>query len=547
VQPTPQDGPGNGSTPPVGTQEDLRRRGLEDQVRLLWAYTRGLLLEFDAAGTYLNVWTNEPSLLARPAEELMGRTLIEVFGEKTGRPFMERTQRIAATGQPESWEYELDVLGGRRWFHCDALVSPRPEAEPRTVAFLIRDITEKKRIEAHLMQAERLATVGMISAAIGHEINNPLAYVMTSIAWATGRVAELVSRGTPDDEADSAGADARAIAEVRTELEELKGILADAQEGTERIRKIARQLGLLVREGDDDLAAVDVRRSLDAAIQMAMNEIRHRARLVREYGETPPVVAQEHRLCQVFLNVLVNAAQAITTGTVDTNEIRVRSRIDGSGRVVVEVADTGGGISPENLGRVFDPFFTTKPVGQGTGLRLAICRDIVTSMGGEIALDSGVGKGTTVRITLPASVDSVPAQPSSTSITERSNRRRLLLVDDERRLLAVLKLALSEHHDVLVANDVREALAIALAEPPVDFILCDLMMPGSTGMDLHAALRQADPRLADRIIFMTGGAFTARARRFLSRVQNPRIEKPFMADDVLALVGDLGGDGPTGH
>src|SRR5579883_3311195 len=133
--------------------DDLRQLKLEEQLRLLWAYTRGLILEFDSECRYINVWTNEPSLLYRPPEELLGKTLQEVLGDTAAAPFVERTQRILRTGRSESWEYELEVQSGRRWFSCDAIVAPRPEQANATVAFLIRDVTDERLMRSKLEQA----------------------------------------------------------------------------------------------------------------------------------------------------------------------------------------------------------------------------------------------------------------------------------------------------------------------------------------------------------------------------------------------------------
>ena len=199
--------------------------------------------------------------------------------------------------------------------------------------------------------------------------------------------------------------------------------LADLGQGVDRVRAVVRDLRTLSQADGERREPIRVERALEAALHMASVEIRHRARLVQELGATPPVVADESRLGQVFLNLLVNAAHAIPEGRADANEIRVRTFVDG-GRVAVEVTDSGAGIAPEHRARIFDPFFTTKPVGQGTGLGLAISRGIVHGLGGEIQLDSQVGRGTTFRVLLPAAtggaaVEAAPAPASSFAINAR--------------------------------------------------------------------------------------------------------------------------------
>jgi CheY-like chemotaxis protein len=248
----------------------------------------------------------------------------------------------------------------------------------------------------------------------------------------------------------------------------------------------------------------------------------------------------------------VNGAQAIREGQADRNEIRIITRTNHAGGATVEIRDTGGGIDPEALERIFDPFFTTKTVGIGTGLGLAICHGIVTALGGEIGVESTLGKGAAFTVTLPPAKvrdsvpavpltlppakvrDSVPAVPLALAVSGGS-RVRILIVDDEESLRASLSRALRGDHDVVMASNGREALVL-LAAQHFDVILCDLMMPELTGMDVHAELSRTDPATADRMVFMTGGAFTPHARDFLDRVPNAYFEKPFDIRELRPLI-----------
>jgi CheY-like chemotaxis protein len=272
---------------------------------------------------------------------------------------------------------------------------------------------------------------------------------------------------------------------------------------------------------------------------MAWNEIRHRARLVKNYGKTPPVEASEARLGQVFLNLVVNASQAIAEGRAEDNEIRVSTSTDSCGRVVIEIADTGPGMSPEVLSRLFTPFFTTKPVGVGTGLGLSICHRIVTSLGGSIDVSSEVGKGSAFRITLPASrADTSDDVPVAANDVAARRRGRILVIDDEPMVAKTVQRALSAEHEVVAISSASEALERIRAGERFDVILCDLMMPQMTGMDLHGALLRVEREQAKRMIFLSGGAFTPRARAFLDTTSNQRIEKPFDVRHLRALIND---------
>jgi signal transduction histidine kinase len=374
---------------------------------------------------------------------------------------------------------------------------------------------DQRKMREQLATSERMATAGVLAAGVAHEINNPLAVVLANLELIAGLLCVL-----PPD----------------ARLTEVDGPLTDAREAGERIRRIVRDVKLFSRSHHEERDAVDVTSVIESSIRMAWNEIRHRARLTRDYGEVPRVDSNEARLGQVVLNLLVNATQAIPEGRASQNEIRVVTRMAENGRVVVEVCDTGVGIPPEILPRIFDPFFTTKPVGVGTGLGLSLCHRMVSDLGGEIDVESEVGKGTVFRVTLPAATSKPRAVVPAVVAEEPARRARVLVVDDEVALGRVLARSLSRHHDVVTLTKGRDALDWIASGERFDVILSDLMMPDVTGMDLYEQLSLDTPDQATKMIFLTGGAFTGRAREFLDRVPNPRSEKPFDVSTILALI-----------
>jgi CheY-like chemotaxis protein len=237
----------------------------------------------------------------------------------------------------------------------------------------------------------------------------------------------------------------------------------------------------------------------------------------------------------VFINLLVNAAQAIQPGHADRNTISVTARTDAAGWAVIEIEDTGSGMSHEVQKRIFEPFFTTKEVGAGTGLGLSICRGIVSSLGGRIELDSEPGRGTCVRVALPPGA---PEEPSSLPVTELPKaalRGRILVIDDEPLVLKLLQRALQDH-DVRSTDSARKALAWIQEGQTFDLIICDLMMPTMTGIAFYEALLQRAPALAARVVFVTGGAITAQVDGFLRSVENVRIQKPFAVEELITQV-----------
>jgi CheY-like chemotaxis protein len=261
-----------------------------------------------------------------------------------------------------------------------------------------------------------------------------------------------------------------------------------------------------------------------------------RARLVRDYEEVPTIAANEARLGQVFLNLIINATQALPEGRAEENEIRLVTRSGKDRTIVVEVHDTGSGIAPEALGHIFEPFFTTKAFGVGTGLGLSICHGIVAAMGGRITVTTEVGKGSCFRVELPTASDAPGRGRSEPPPPSAPRRGRVLIVDDEPRMCATLEELLSNEHDVVALTSARDAHDRITAGERFDVIVSDLMMPDLSGMDLYAELSRIAPEQAGRMIFLTGGAFTQRARDFVAEVKNTFLDKPFDVATLRALI-----------
>ncbi len=237
----------------------------------------------------------------------------------------------------------------------------------------IFDITDQKLAQEQLMLTDRLASVGMLAAGVAHEINNPLSYLMGALDWLAEQVVS---------------------AEVAKAIEE-------ARDGAQRVRQVVRDLRLISGAREERRARVELPPIVEASARLAAKEVESRARLVLDFGAAPAVMADESRLGQVVLNLLVNSAHAIPEGRAGDHEVRVVVGTHASGRASIEVRDTGSGISPEVAARIFEPFFTTKARGVGTGLGLAICREIVVGLGGEITAEPRPGGGTIMRILLP--------------------------------------------------------------------------------------------------------------------------------------------------
>jgi PAS domain S-box-containing protein len=328
------------------------------------------------------------------ANELLVRPVVDIMHPEDRAATLAKRRRLHEGKEMGHLENRyLCKDGSYRWFEWRSVA----RVEHGLVYAAARDITDKKRAEEELRQAketqaelqrrlllaDRLASVGTLAAGAAHEINNPLTYVLTNLS--------LILEGL-----EAPGGAAR--------VQELVEMAKDARAGAERISRIVQGLETFSRVQELRRTRVDVRAVLEQAIELTSHELLRRARLVRKLGEVPLVEADDGRLGQVFIHLLVNAAQALPPVGTSPREIRLTTFTDGDGRAVIEVRDSGPGIPPDLLDRIFDPFFTTKPVGVGSGLGLSICHNLVSGMGGELSVTSEPGQGTAVRVSLPGSL-----------------------------------------------------------------------------------------------------------------------------------------------
>ena len=410
------------------------------------------------------------------------------------------------------------------------------EGAPAVIT-IIRDVSEQRRLQSRLFLADRLATIGTLTVGVAHEINNPLAWVVGNLGLLADEFDNQVRmRELPNY-------DAAAVAASRARVRELLG---RAQEGTERVRRIVRDLGRFGRSSEGSDEVFDVHALLESTIEIADVQIRHRARVRRDFQAPSYARGSEARLGQVFLNLLVNAGQAIEAGNPRHNEVAILTRQLDDGRIEVAVTDTGVGMPESIRSRVFEPFFTTKPVGEGTGIGLAISHDIVVSMGGEILVESEPGQGSTFRVRLVAAGEGYPSesQVSQVVVSDASISReggsgiRVLVVDDEPMIREMVCDALAAHEVTAVANG-RDALDEIMARD-WDLILCDMVLPELSGLDVYRELEQRKPEVLDKLVFMTGGDFSRKAPRLPSGARVRQLDKPFSLKQLRALAARAG-------
>lgn len=410
-----------------------------------------------------------------------------------------------------------------------------------------------------LAHAERLAAVGQLAAGVGHEINNPLTVVRANLEMLHEEPGRL---------------DATVLVE-------------EALDGAGRIAKVVGDLRAYALPAANRSELVDVGAVLRAARKLAAHRLRHVASVVEDVGVLTPVRGDPVRLSQVFVNLLVNAGDALEDARRADPSVTVRARVV-DGQVEVEIVDNGVGIPADALARLSEPYFSTRVERGGTGLGLFVARGILSSVGGSLEFTSTVGVGTTARVSLPAAgpvsaprtVSSEPAlrlPPSSPVVAPRVStspappcapapeetpvheppsrepdlapsppgatpgappRPRVVVVDDEPAVARSVGRMLAGY-EIVAFSDARTALDYLRATPGVGAVVCDLMMPRMNGMELLAAVAVDAPALAARFVFVTGGAVTAGAQAFLARADVRHVTKPIDRAALRRAVDEL--------
>jgi signal transduction histidine kinase/CheY-like chemotaxis protein len=375
---------------------------------------------------------------------------------------------------------------------------------------LRRTISSVSNLQDQLARSEHMASLGLMAAGVAHEINNPLSYILSNLSFAAERAIDQESRLA----------------------------LREALEGAGRVRDIVRDLKTLSRmESEEDLKALDVRNAVDAALKLSFDDVRHRARVQRHFSEVPRVLGNETRLVQVMLNLVTNAAQSIAPGSPDDNQITVEVKLaESEGEVEIIVSDTGAGISEAHLPKVFEPFFTTKPAGEGTGLGLSICHRLIHAMGGRIQVTSEEGRGSRFSVFLSIAPSSVGSEVPHNELSLGSSRRlRLLIVDDEVLVARAVRRVFDKEFRVEIALDGEAALE-KLRRSDYDVVLCDVMMPGISGLDVYRQVRSENEPLARRFVFATGGLFSQELSDSVKRLSNMIVEKPFDPAELRRVI-----------
>jgi PAS domain S-box-containing protein len=439
------------------------------------------------------------------------------------------------------------------------LRSPQPSMNPRVVRFVrddglcvelelrltaiadgddtfllvARDLTERREQLRRFVAADRAAAVGALTASVAHGINTPLTQVYTTASHIKGIAHEgltLLDERWRRGDAASVRTDLRAIIQGIDRLYESVTIVAG----------ITRAMGLLsMNRTSDERASVDLGAVIDGVIDLVENSIRHRARLVREIAVLPEVHGSEAHVGHLLLSVLLGSIASIAEGSARHNEVRVRAFAMGSD-ACIEVSDTGA--ARIDADHELDPLMAFERGASVASASLAVCRSLVADLGGTIDVRSQPGE-TIVTMLLPtvAAVASPPRVSSAAhgiahGTAQATPRGLVLVIDDEQGVLDLTCRLLGLDHDVVGTTDAHEAMRLIEIGSRFDVILCDLMMPTMHGNVLHAAIAEVAPHMAERMVFVTAGAFSEGARRFLDSGAVTWIEKPYDPDRLRTLV-----------
>jgi PAS domain S-box-containing protein len=465
--------------------------------------------------------------------EIIGKTVREAIPELSEDIF-KILNHVYETG--EKFEVkDLAIMGD--WL-SDGLLSEKffslvysrfydPQKNSYGIWTLALETTESKKIESLMRATERVAALGRMAAGVAHEINNPLSYVLGNLNLIEEKLEKIDFQGNSD---------ARVILSM----------IKDAESGVLRIKNIVKSLKKL--SGDvksEEIEKFPLNEVIESAIEYSHNELKHRATVTSQIEKTIYLSGIKGEMNQVFLNMMINAGHAFKEGNAISNEINISAERISNDKVLVRIRDTGCGIPKENIEKIFDPFFTSKTAGEGTGLGLAICHKIITAHGGLLTVTSEVGIGTEFQLTLNCCESKgvshdqnvIKINTQANKSIQASLKSKILILDDEEMIGKVITLLLADH-ETTYFSDATKALEYLDGGDDVDIIICDLMMPGMSGVDFYNTLMKRG-QLHEKIIFMSGGACTPQTQEFIDSLTTPVIYKPFDSSEIKSLVSDI--------
>ncbi|HAT8180140.1 TPA: PAS domain S-box protein, partial [Legionella pneumophila] len=357
----------------------------KNRYHTLMKYSNCAIFVFNLQGKILEVNKQGQKLLQRSAKEILGQSYLSFVAKSELKRAVALFEKLLKDGYLDVFELRMVKNGSEVMVEVyPAKVITKNEA---LIFTIINDVTERHQLRAQAMLHDRLAVTGTMIASIAHEINNPIAWILSNLSYLKKKFEDFKNK-----EQDLS---------FKKGMGKIQNVIDESLQGANRIQKIIHLFKNFARTAETDQTSVDIHEILRTAIDMASLEYKYRAKIEKKFANNLPLItANSGQLHQVFLNLLINAAQSIKEGDIEHNSIKIKTSFD-SDNVCIDIKDTGAGIHPDVLSHIFDPFFTTKPAGTGTGLGLSICYEIIRNLGGKITVQSDVGKGALFRIHLP--------------------------------------------------------------------------------------------------------------------------------------------------
>lgn len=527
----------------INREYELRRllvqlrdaHGTETQSRLLLSRATDGIVVVDPQGRVLYVNPAACAMLGVECEQLLGKPFGHPVPDE-GRPLGYALQLADGSKLQVTGIAIVSVWDGKEATIIQLQPTLRPSIPPSMPPSSLPVVSGPRISE------DRLRTVGRLAAGLAHEVNNPLTFVLAnleSLRESHQSIRRFIRKLRVDlatKEVITPQSFEQSVAEANLQelIDDIADMLTDCYKGMHRIQDIARSLGTFSRADDEQAEMVDITRIVDDACAMVFNQIRYRARLVKRFEPIPMIAALPGRIAQALVNLLTNAAEAIEGGAYDQHRIVVSTRVD-DGFLIIGVSDTGVGIGETDRDRIFTPGFTTKADQGGMGLGLTVSSRVAEEHGGRLDVIHLPDRGTRFELVLPVETGLAVVEPrrDSRPISEAPLKQlRLLIVDDDAMVLSALRRRLRRRYDTVTVLGGADALARLDEDPDFDAIVCDLMMPETDGKSFYDRVKQDHPQLADRIVFMSGGAFTPRLRKFAAAVSNPVLQKPVTREDL---------------
>ncbi len=479
----------------------------ESRYRHLFEDASDAIMTFDSLGRFTSVNDAGERISGYTREELTGR----FFGPLlplTELPRAVLEFRKALSGQPGQFESVVVRKDGERRHITITYSCPQ---RSREVLCLIRDATEEKTLQQQLVQSEKMGAIGQLVSGVAHELNNPLASI-------TAFAQLMLSDG-------NLNADDQHATEV---------IASESR----RAARIVHNLLTFARQHKAEKTYADINQVIENTLELRSYDLSVRGiQIERAYADPPPsTMADSYQVQQVMLNLVTNAEQAMASVDRAHHRLTVRTRQD-RGTIRIEIEDTGPGLPADGLERIFNPFYTTKPVGHGTGLGLSISLGIISEHGGRIWAENIPGGGAKFCVDLPhVAPPSNAKTPVSLPVAAPAQSLSILLADDEAPIREALSRFLEKAgHTVVTVNSGTGALAAA-SKQPFDTIFLDIRMPDISGKNVFEQWQKEQPRLARKVVFLTGDIVSADLQAFLSSTGRPFIAKPFDLDAVLQFL-----------